>query len=588
MNETRSLFRWRGMPCWRNFVLFGFISMLLISLCLPASGQVRAQAVCFTLVDRQSHSLSGVVNSYYPGVASAASGANQISLGPGRGSGQSIQVGDLLLVIQMQDGLFDSSNNVAYGDGGSSGSGYTDASNVGRYEYIVADSVVSFASGGSLTLRGEGSGQGLLNTYSHSNSESAHGQQRFQVVRVAAYLDIVLSGNLTASSWNGATGGVVAVEAVNMLDFSSSSINVTGQGFRGGSTRKLDGDGALSYEDYRTQSLLQANGAKGEGMVGAPRYVYFNGDLVDTAPPAGTDGYPEGSRARGAPGNAGGGGTDGNPLTNHENSGGGGGGNGGTGGQGGYSAYSSLDTGGRGGAAFAEADPGRLLLGGGGGSGVTDDGTGTPSGGLASSGAAGGGIVLLRAGTINQSGGVLPAQSISANGTSAGAVLNDGAGGGGAGGAVVVVVDVPDLMADLTISARGGNGGAAWSRVEDQAGNRHGPGGGGGGGTVFVNTNLYHADVSGGLNGTTTRSRVAYGAAPGAPGVLVTGVTSSAIPGVPAGFDCYSPTAVNLVDMSARSVEDSAYKILIGLLASTLLLGVIWSFFQRRFPGAAM
>jgi hypothetical protein len=68
----------------------------------------------------------------------------------------------------------------------------------------------------------------------------------------------------------------------------------------------------------------------------------------------------------------------------------------------------------------------------------------------------------------------------------------------------------------------------------------------------------------------------------------VTGVNISAIPGVPAGFDCFSPTAVSLVELSAKSVEDTTYKILLGLLASTLLVGVVWSFFQRRFPGAAM
>jgi hypothetical protein len=95
-------------------------------------------------------------------------------------------------------------------------------------------------------------------------------------------------------------------------------------------------------------------------------------------------------------------------------------------------------------------------------------------------------------------------------------------------------------------------------------------------------------NVFGGVNGITTRSRAAYGAVPGAPGVLVTGVNISAIPGVPAGFDCFSPTAVSLVELSAKSVEDTTYKILLGLLASTLLVGVVWSFFQRRFPGAAM
>ena len=58
-------------------------------------------------------------------------------------------------------------------------------------------------------------------------------------------------------------------------------------------------------------------------------------------------------------------------------------------------------------------------------------------------------------------------------------------------------------------------------------------------------------------------------------------------PGELAGIDCYTPTVSTLAQLGSTSVEDSAYKIVIGLLASTLLLGFIWSFFQRRYPGAA-
>src|SRR4051795_4673026 len=47
--------------------------------------------------------LTGVVNSYYPGVGTAAAGSTQIGVGTRRGAANTIAIGDVLLVIQMQD-----------------------------------------------------------------------------------------------------------------------------------------------------------------------------------------------------------------------------------------------------------------------------------------------------------------------------------------------------------------------------------------------------------------------------------------------------------------------------------------------------
>ena len=132
---------------------------------------------------------------------------------------------------------------------------------------------------------------------------------------------------------------------------------------------------------------------------------------------------PMAARPRGAPGNAGGGGTDTDIAANQENSGGGGGGNGGTGGQGGKTWRTNLDRGGHGGAAFTSAAANTMIMGGGGGAGTRNNSSGTMS-----SGAAGGGIVMIRAGTISGSG------TISVNGSAGNDADNDGGGGGGAGG----------------------------------------------------------------------------------------------------------------------------------------------------------
>ncbi len=81
-----------------------------------------------------------------------------------------------------------------------------------------------------------------------------------------------------------------------------------GAGFRGGGG--VDKTGAAgSLTDEYTMSTNNANGSKGEGIAGTPRYVNYNFTLIDNV----VEGYPSGSFARGAPGNAGGGATDSNP-----------------------------------------------------------------------------------------------------------------------------------------------------------------------------------------------------------------------------------------------------------------------------------
>src|SRR3990172_4977885 len=58
--------------------------------------------------DGPGGALSGIVNTYYPGSATAASGSTSISVGSPSGSATPIAAGDLLLVIQMQDAEIDS------------------------------------------------------------------------------------------------------------------------------------------------------------------------------------------------------------------------------------------------------------------------------------------------------------------------------------------------------------------------------------------------------------------------------------------------------------------------------------------------
>lgn len=503
---------WRR-ASWLLFALF---------ICLFAiASQASAQTCATPGKDGAGGSLTGIVNTYYPGNSSVSAGATSISLGTPVGAATTITTGDLLLVIQMQDAAINSTNTSSYGDGvsGDPGAGATSIGGSGLYEYVVATS----NAGASVSIRGAGAGNGLINAYTNANATSSQGQRRFQVVRVPQYSSATLTSGLTAMAWNGRTGGILAIDVSGALNLGGASISVDGLGFRGGGARQLAGDSSGVNTDYRNTTSNACHGLKGEGIAGTPRYVYdpATATVVDLT----TEGYPNGATARGAPGNAGGGGTDGNPSANDQNSGGGGGGNGGVGGMGGNTWSTNLARGGFGGDGVAAA-ANRLMMGGGGGAGSRNNSTGT-----ASSGGSGGGIVMVRAGTISGSG------TITANGANGISADNDGGGGAGAGGSVMVVA-VNGGLGSLTVRAQGGNGGDAWltQAPGGTPGNRHGPGGGGAGGVVVTSASAT-VSVSGGTRGTTTTAFDPYGATSGGTGLIIS-ATISQIPGASAGASC--------------------------------------------------
>ena len=474
---------------------------------VPAPASAAAPVVC-PGPDGPGGSLSGVVNRYFPGVGTAAAGATSIDVGGGSGAATPIAVGDVLLVIQVQDAQFDSSNTGSYGHGGAAAdpaSGFTALGATGSYEYVTATSAVV---AGTVTVQGAGAGGGLLHAYTTAAATGVRGQRTFEVVRVPSYTTATTSSGLTALAWDGSVGGVLAVDVANTLTL-AGTVSVDGLGFRGGAGIQRGGAPGHSNADTAVSATAGVNGNKAEGIAGTP--------LGTTA----GDGYPGGDTARGAPGNAGGGGTDADPAANDENSGGGGGGNGGRGGVGGNSWNSNLATGGWGGAPVPAAGT-RAVLGGGGGAGTANNFTAP-----AASGAAGGGIVLVRAGRVAGAG------TITADGADAYQLTpNDGGGGGGAGGTIVLSALAGGLGA-ATLHADGGRGGDAWATQPPGAGNisAHGPGGGGGGGTVLTSSAAGSTTV-GGAHGTTTTSGLQYGSTDGAAGQTGTatpqGVVSAA------------------------------------------------------------
>jgi uncharacterized repeat protein (TIGR01451 family) len=433
---------------------------------------------------------SGVINTYYPST-SVSTDKKSITVGSAAGPTSTIVQGDLLLIIQMQDATIDASNTANYGSTNNNGSGVTALNFAGAYEYAVAGNTV-IASGGTLQLVSP-----LTHTYTNADATSTQGQKRFQVIRVPQYQNLTLSSAVTAYPWDGTKGGVVVLDVSRTLTFSSGKIVATGAGFRGGGGKNTGGVTASANvnKDYVSLSTAGYHGSKGEGIAGTPistRSVVSiaagtGAVTANTGVNTGTaEGYPNGSFARGAPGNAGGGGTDPNQGTNAANTGGGGGANYGSGGKGGdswYDGFSRRPFGGVGGSAFPTS-VNALVMGGGGGAGTSNN----SSSGDLPSGGSGGGIVLIRAKTIAGSG------SIEANGI-AGLTPSgtDGAGAGGAGGTILIQA-TQSSSPTLSISANGGNG--ANSGYWD-----HGPGGGGGGGYVAYQGFTVNPVINGGSSG---------------------------------------------------------------------------------------
>lgn len=502
--------------------------------------------------DNSPGTLTGIVNAYYPPATGAlAAGSTSVVLGAAAGGGAQtgIAPGDLLLFIQTQDAAINSTNTGAYGDGfpGDPASGWTAIDNSGNFEFVTATSTVAVG-GGTLTFIGTGANSGLLNTYtSAAYVAGTQGQRTYQVIRVPQYASATLSSGLTAMIWNGATGGVLAIDVASQLTL-GGTVAVDALGFRGGAGRILTG-GTGAATDYITLATDATNGSKGEGIAGTPRYV-VNGTIAgptQTATDTGVEGLPNGSYARGAPGNAGGGATDANPVANDQNSGGGGGGNGGAGGIGGYGWNSAGIVGGFGGAAFPVSTS-ALAMGGGAGAGTTNNGSywtpatdtgnnncGASCTGIYSSGGAGGGIVIIHAGAVTGAG------KITANGQTALATENDGGGGGGAGGTILVYATSGGL-GGLTAIANGGTGGTTWPEQAPGTpfpANRHGPGAGGGGGVILSSAALNAlSSANGGNPGVTTLANDAYGATPGQPGVMIPGLSITQTPGTQSGSYC--------------------------------------------------
>ncbi len=383
-----------------------------------------------------SPSISGVVNAYTYLISDVKKCDHQLQVA----DANNFYADDLILIIQMQGAIIDGTNTSTYGT-------LLDYSDAGNYEFAKVKSV----SGNIISLK-----YSLLRSYQVAGN--------VQIVKVPQYQKPIINGILTCPVWNGKTGGIIAIDALDTI-IMNNHINATGKGFRGGIVHDANHIFDIRYDYIAESPDPQYYALKGEGIAFYGNEPYTSG--------------------RGAPANAGGGG-------NIHTTGGGGVANFGCGGDGGwgYPINSSGDEKlifGIGGypLLYSNAEN-KIFMGGGGGAGHEHFGNGT-------SGANGGGIVIISSKAIAGNGHSIFARG---NNSASGGAYGDGVGGAGGGGNVILFVE--DFLSKVAIDLNGGSGGSTIA-----AG--FGPGGGGGGGTCwFSNATVPDSAVvslAGGING---------------------------------------------------------------------------------------
>ncbi|MGG9972433.1 gliding motility-associated C-terminal domain-containing protein [Ferruginibacter sp. SUN002] len=371
-----------------------------------------------------------IVNDYTPVISLDLSCENKIRVQ----NAATYKVGDTVLMIQMKGAVIDSSNSANFGN-------ITDYKNSGNYEFNYIKSI----SGNIIELLNK-----LTRQYDIPNG-------KVQLVRVPYFKSTNLNATLTCLPWDGSVGGVLVLNAKDTVNL-NGNIDVTGKGFRGGSTTNIV-PVTLScfynnyYESYNTATAAQ----KGEGIA-----EVSSGRL----------------NGKGNLANGGGGG-------NGHNSGGGGGSNVAAGGLGGYQldncGSSPFDNRGIGGKPLTYSNAAnKIFMGGGGGAGHNDK---SDVNYLNSSGGNGGGIVIINSNYLKTNGFKIIAAGANAEDCNTLGIPcgHDAMGGGGGGGSVLL--DVKNFIDNHTENVNGGKG--ADLAIYFPAAGKVGPGGGGGAGITW-------------------------------------------------------------------------------------------------------
>lgn len=426
--------------------------ILLIALAFPTFSQTRPQH-------------NTIFINEYSTVLSIDPCKNNITLG----NPADFQIGDSILIIQMQGAVIDSSNTFSFGN-------ILDYRCTGNYE---------FNSIKSLTGNVAGLANNVTRRYDVKNG-------KVQIVNIHPYTSYTVNDPISCPDWDGSTGGVIVLFVQDTLTL-NQPIDAGSRGFRGGVTANFKYDTlACSKTDYYADSAAWQYARKGEGIA-LLGFDKWNG--------------------RGKFANGGGGG-------NAQNSGGGGGGSFGPGGNGGYQLDSCgsapFDNGGVAGTSLTYSNAAnQIYMGGGGGAGHMD--SDNPA--FFAFGGPGGGIIIVKAGSLQSN--IYGIKSAGGRGKYCYSCTNDGTGAGGAGG--TILMDIGTYLDSATITATGGDGSLVLNFFAPTQ--RVGPGGGGAGGVIWFNGNiptLARTSLTGGINGIIYDDALnPWGATPGSNGAVL-------------------------------------------------------------------
>lgn len=382
----------------------------------------------------QAKSIGGIINKY--GHVEEI-GTDWVKIDDAHFSNFEYSDGDTILLIQMKGvGTYVT-------ESGNNGEAENFVGTPGKHEFLIVDSVVT--SDKKVVFK-----RNISNT--SFNIEGA-----LQIVSVPTWNEAVVNSTLTCTPWDSAskTGGVVTA-IINRTIRLNADINVGGIGFLGG--EKSIGNGLCGeitgMSKYSYWATSDSGGYKGESPASRGFLTSLN------HPPL----YPKYVKGGGFSFTGGGG-------SRGKYSGAGGGSNYGAGGTGGINATGcSFQTPGGSGAKAVPAilqTQRVLFMGGGGGGPMYQAGSSTSDGGK------GGGIVILVCDTL-----IGNSRSIIADGAKPSLTASGlaGGGGGGGGGAIAIYLQ---RISSVTLSAKGGQGGAS--------ANTYGEGGGGGGGFIATN-----------------------------------------------------------------------------------------------------
>ncbi|MBN1597916.1 MAG: gliding motility-associated C-terminal domain-containing protein [Bacteroidales bacterium] len=372
----------------------------------------------------QSESISGVINSYYK-VEEVFETYTQMDA---LADLSDLQPGDKVVLIQMS-GVNVNTTNFPYSIGFSS---YQDA---GRFEMLAVRSV-----------------DNVLKQVEYSFPVTDHNNfspgEKIQLVKIYENDYATVDGLLTASDWDGDTGGILAMVIYKKLTL-NSNINVSNKGFRGGDPEPGYSGGCRpnfgpgNDTAYFHSSVMGIAGNKGEGnIIASWEYTKGPGWMLNGG--GGGLGYFSGG---GGGSHFGGGGLGGNQKDGCDAI---------LVASGGYYLDKNRNFYGN----------NRVTMGGGGGSSAED---GTHS---ATKGGDGGGIIILLVDTLEANG-----NNIINNGESVTGTAMAGGGGGGAGGSILLDINV--YYDNVSFSVRGGKGG-------NTGADSTGAGGGGGGGVIWL------------------------------------------------------------------------------------------------------